>query len=106
MMADQEPKMFVIVKFINDNTVGIVHKSWIIKEGSKVYAYWPPYWRQSSKLIKAVTSGEVVNAVTWGKLLVSECKSYGKTNILILLFYLDNKQFICFYFLRIIRQGP
>lgn len=56
--------MYCIAEFagVGDRReVAVVHKSWV--HGNK--CYWPSFWRQSSRLQKALKTGELPNPQEW-----------------------------------------
>ncbi|XP_064108518.1 uncharacterized protein LOC135216905 isoform X2 [Macrobrachium nipponense] len=41
---------FVVVEFLHEEAVEVVHKSWIVKKENVVYCYWPPKAGASAKV--------------------------------------------------------
>lgn len=88
---------FLIVKFLSteqqEEEVGIVHKNWTIEVGNveegnlNIKCYWPPYWKTTSKLKKAIESAEEPNPSSWKLYDIKIMHSYRK--------FVCNRQFKC-----------
>lgn len=70
-------KNFAVVKFLKDNAVAVVHKSWISLKNDQLVTYWPPFWKKTGNLVAAVKKGEPPNSSTWTTYEITELKAYG-----------------------------
>ncbi|XP_064087249.1 uncharacterized protein LOC135201878 [Macrobrachium nipponense] len=50
--SDDIEMSFVVVEFLHEEAVEVVHKSWIVKKENGVYCYWPPKADASAKVKK------------------------------------------------------
>lgn len=71
-------KPVLIVKF-DDESIGITLEDWTFKKQDKLFTYWPPYWRISTKLRTAIERREEVNSATWESFSISIMKTFGIT---------------------------
>jgi len=54
---------FKIVEFSKTKDVAVIHRKWL--EGESV-CYWPPFWKNRTKLQKSIKNGEIPDKSTWG----------------------------------------
>ncbi|XP_078330102.1 uncharacterized protein LOC144624344 [Crassostrea virginica] len=62
-MEDQA-YIFVVIEFVDERSVGVVHKSWIESTDEGFYCYWPA---NSSNISSRVKKGEIPDKALWNK---------------------------------------